>query len=396
VKPLAEQNLYELLEVPFDAPESEIVRAWERVEALYGPGSLATYTLISPDEAALLGRRLEEALTVLLDPAARKAYDARLSGTPAPRAGRAEDLSGLPAPARLPPIIPPLAPTLAAGAPPAPEVPERPLPSGEAETGLRAASLGSDNDVGFLPEEEDLSLEEDASAAPSALAEPEAVAEASVPAEEEGPPAPDLAAEAGEPLPLALAPPEEAPAAALAAAPPSAEPEAASGAPVGGEAPPIPLDLRVPAPAEEPPAPAILLSVLARPAPIPLDTPLPVSPPFAAVAEAAGRGAPSPASAPRPTFGERMFVPEGAPYTGEVLRRAREARGLTLQQMGERTKIARYHLEHLEADDYGRLPAVVYLRGMLMAVAKELRLDGQKVARSYLQALSDAAAAPHR
>ena len=32
-----------------------------------------------------------------------------------------------------------------------------------------------------------------------------------------------------------------------------------------------------------------------------------------------------------------------------------------------------------------RLPANVYLRGILMSVARELGLDGLRVARSYLQ-----------
>jgi DnaJ-class molecular chaperone len=105
LKPLTDQTLYELLEVPFDAPVSQIMEAWERIHSLYGPGSLATYTLMAPDEAELLGARLEQARTILLDPEARRSYDATLSGTPVPRAGRAEDVSGRP----LPPIIPPLA-----------------------------------------------------------------------------------------------------------------------------------------------------------------------------------------------------------------------------------------------------------------------------------------------
>jgi cytoskeletal protein RodZ len=68
-----------------------------------------------------------------------------------------------------------------------------------------------------------------------------------------------------------------------------------------------------------------------------------------------------------------------------LLRQAREGRGLTLHQIAERTKVTRHHLENLEADRYDRLPAPVYLRGILISVAKELRLDPQKVARSYLE-----------
>jgi cytoskeletal protein RodZ len=84
-------------------------------------------------------------------------------------------------------------------------------------------------------------------------------------------------------------------------------------------------------------------------------------------------------------------VPEGTPYTGEVLRSAREARGLSVEQVCERTRITRQHVENLEADRFERLPPPVYLRGMVMALAKELRLDAQKVARSYLEAVAAAA-----
>ena len=41
-----------------------------------------------------------------------------------------------------------------------------------------------------------------------------------------------------------------------------------------------------------------------------------------------------------------------------------------------------------EADRFSALPAQVYLRGILLAVARELRLDGPKVARSYLERMA--------
>ena len=77
-------------------------------------------------------------------------------------------------------------------------------------------------------------------------------------------------------------------------------------------------------------------------------------------------------------------VPEGAAWSGEMLRRVREARGLTLQQVAERTRISRHQIENIEQDRFKALPATVYLRGIIMSLARELRLDGQKVARSYL------------
>jgi curved DNA-binding protein CbpA len=198
VKRVLEQTFYELLEVSPSATPEEIDRAWERARVLYGPGSLAAYTLLTPEVAEALARRIDEAYEVLLDPAARAQYDARL------------------------------------------------------------------------------------------------------PAEESRP---------------------------------------ARAAP-------------------EPPAPA----------------PSPPPPPAPA------------AQVPRP-----FVPPEGASWTGELLRQAREARGLTVAQMSDRTKVSRLHIECVEGERFSELPVPVYLRGIVMCIARELRLDGQKVARSYLER---AAAAP--
>jgi curved DNA-binding protein CbpA len=115
----------------------------------------------------------------------------------------------------------------------------------------------------------------------------------------------------------------------------------------------------------------------ARPAPEPQAPapPPPPPPPPAPVAQA-----------PRP-----FVPPEGASWTGELLRQAREARGLTVAQMSDRTKVSRLHIECVEGERFSELPVPVYLRGIVMCIARELRLDGQKVARSYLER---AAAAP--
>jgi cytoskeletal protein RodZ len=58
-------------------------------------------------------------------------------------------------------------------------------------------------------------------------------------------------------------------------------------------------------------------------------------------------------------------------------------------QLAERTKITRHHIENVEQDRFRMLPAPVYLRGIVMSIARELRLDGQKVARSYLEHMAE-------
>jgi curved DNA-binding protein CbpA len=249
VKRVLDQSLYELLEVAPDATILEIEKAYERAKALYGPGSLATYTLVAPEDAALLAQRLEEARAVLTDPVARVAYNSRLG-------------------------------------------------------------------IGQAPAEKPLEAEP---AKPNAPVDP--------------PPA-DTAPSAATPPPPRS---------------PIEEPRAA-------------------APPDRPAIPEV------PPKPEPVRTP---SQPLAPV--------PPPREIP---------IPDDAVWTGEMLRKVREAKGITLQQVAEKTRVGKRHLECIEGEKYAELPVAVYLRGILMSIAKELRLDGQKVARSYMERLAKAAPAP--
>jgi len=211
VNRLVEQSFYEILEIARTASGEEIERAYERALAMYGPDSLVTYTLLAPEDAELLSRRIEDARTVLLDPQARAAYDASLPGEP-PR---------------------------------------------DAEAVV-------------------------ASSSPGRRAE----------------------------------------------------------APAGGAT--------------------------------------------------ASRGAGPPAAVPVPVQPPPFVPPEGSPWTGEILRQARESRGLTIHQVAERTRITRHHIENIEAERFEQLPVSVYLRGILVSLARELQLDGQKLARSYLDRVAAA------
>jgi curved DNA-binding protein CbpA len=88
---------------------------------------------------------------------------------------------------------------------------------------------------------------------------------------------------------------------------------------------------------------------------------------------------------PRP---KAVEIPLDAEFSGELLRRVRESRGLTIQQIADRTRISARHLENIEADRYAALPTLVYLRGILMNLARELGLDQGRVSKSYLQLAS--------
>lgn len=84
----------------------------------------------------------------------------------------------------------------------------------------------------------------------------------------------------------------------------------------------------------------------------------------------------------RPSRG--IDIPPDAVFNGELLRRVREARGMSVAQLVDRTRISTRHVENIEADRYEQLPAAVYLRGILVSIARELGLDPVRVSKAYL------------
>lgn len=71
-------------------------------------------------------------------------------------------------------------------------------------------------------------------------------------------------------------------------------------------------------------------------------------------------------------------------YTGALLRQIREARGIELREIAERSKVGMAYLQALEAEAFGKLPAAVYVRGFLVEYAKVLGLDVERVKDTYL------------
>jgi cytoskeletal protein RodZ len=68
---------------------------------------------------------------------------------------------------------------------------------------------------------------------------------------------------------------------------------------------------------------------------------------------------------------------------GEALRRAREAAGLTLAQVADRTKVRPGILSEIEADDHEKLPALTYSLGFVKAYARTVGLDPAGAAERY-------------
>ena len=68
---------------------------------------------------------------------------------------------------------------------------------------------------------------------------------------------------------------------------------------------------------------------------------------------------------------------------GDRLRREREMRGITLDEISESTKISRRHLESLENEDFDSLPGGVFNRGFVRSIARYLGLDEEALLAEY-------------
>jgi cytoskeleton protein RodZ len=75
---------------------------------------------------------------------------------------------------------------------------------------------------------------------------------------------------------------------------------------------------------------------------------------------------------------------------GDRLRREREMRGITLDEITESTKIARRHLEALESEHFDQLPGSVFNKGFVRAYARFLGIDEDQAVADYTAASNEA------
>ncbi|NDD92061.1 hypothetical protein EBZ37_08255 [bacterium] len=89
----------------------------------------------------------------------------------------------------------------------------------------------------------------------------------------------------------------------------------------------------------------------------------------------------APAIAPQPDPGTR----EIEEWSGGQIRKAREMRDYPIERLVEVTRIRRSYLQAIEAEDFQKLPAPVFVRGFLMQIARELKIPADSLMRSYLR-----------
>jgi len=74
---------------------------------------------------------------------------------------------------------------------------------------------------------------------------------------------------------------------------------------------------------------------------------------------------------------------------GDRLRREREMRGITLDEITESTKISRRHLEALEGEHFDQLPGGVFNKGFVRAYARFLGIDEDQAVADYSAASNE-------
>ncbi len=74
---------------------------------------------------------------------------------------------------------------------------------------------------------------------------------------------------------------------------------------------------------------------------------------------------------------------------GERLRREREMRGITLNEIAESTKISRRHLESLEKEDFDSLPGGIFNKGFVRSYARYLGIDEEQAVADYSAASNE-------
>lgn len=68
---------------------------------------------------------------------------------------------------------------------------------------------------------------------------------------------------------------------------------------------------------------------------------------------------------------------------GNKLKQARLDQGLSLEQLNERTKIQKHHLEEIETGNYSAIPGAFYVRAFIKRYAQAVGLDGEALLREH-------------
>ena len=73
---------------------------------------------------------------------------------------------------------------------------------------------------------------------------------------------------------------------------------------------------------------------------------------------------------------------------GEKLKQAREARGISISEVAEQTRISPLYIESIENDNYKPLPGGIFNKGFVKSYAKFVGIDDQEALQDYSRLMS--------
>jgi curved DNA-binding protein CbpA len=92
----------------------------------------------------------------------------------------------------------------------------------------------------------------------------------------------------------------------------------------------------------------------------------------------------APKEEPRSADMSSVEIAEQKDWAGNFLRKVRETRRVSVEEMAAVTKITKSYILAIEEENFSKLPAAVYLRGFIIQIAKVLKLPHEKVAGGYM------------
>jgi curved DNA-binding protein CbpA len=82
-------------------------------------------------------------------------------------------------------------------------------------------------------------------------------------------------------------------------------------------------------------------------------------------------------------------------WGGSFIRRIREAKRMSLEDLSDYTRISRAYLAAIEDENIKKLPALVYVRGFLQQIAKRLKLPVDTLIQKYLERIKTISTNPN-
>lgn len=87
---------------------------------------------------------------------------------------------------------------------------------------------------------------------------------------------------------------------------------------------------------------------------------------------------------PRVTDAVADEIANQTEWRGPFLRRIRELRRCSIDELATQTKISKAYINAIEDEAFEKLPAAVFVRGFIVQIAKFLKLPSDQVAQAYM------------